>query len=202
MSRTGWKTDGCLRSSHTMNDAANECAREFRADWGKHHDGRQPLGFVLRQDACVPWVRFHALPGSKRYAETEQEWDNILSRGNSLAMALFGDAAECWIITSRWDDVAGAGAPAGLWREDESEPDGAVFKFFVRKEAWAQGKFDDDLEELADDAAHHMVWFEPRNGRIFAPYDGGFDLFLSSSEEVQTLKDHFADWLPDRPDGL
>ena len=185
-----------------MEKAETDIALKFKSDWNAHHHGRQPLGYVLRQDSSLPWVRFHSLPGSQRYAASDEEIDIILSRGNCLASALFGRSKGCWIITSRWDDEFGPGVPAGLWSEDDTDPESLVWNFFVREGEWAEGKFDDDLEDLADDARHYIIWFEPESGKVFAPYDGGFDLFASTIEEVHALKKRFGDWLSDREDGL
>jgi hypothetical protein len=41
-----------------------------------------------------------------------------------------------------------------------------------------------------------------KTGKIFAPYDGGFDLFPSPGEEVAQLKSRFSEWLSSHPEGL
>lgn len=202
MTAMGWKRNTSLRTRDRMDTTGILDPREFWLDWDKHHKGRQPLGYVLRQDGSLPWVRFHALPASKRYAESEQESEIILSRGNILASAMLEPSQKCWIISSRCDGEAGPGVPAGGWTEDESDPESLVWKFFVRDEAWANGKFNDALKDLANDTGPYLTWFEPENGRIYAPYDGGFDLFPASLEEAQALKLRFSDWLSDREDGL
>ena len=103
---------------------------------------------------------------------------------------------------SRCDTVAGPGLTAGQWKEDDSDSESSVWTFFVREEAWVDGEFNEDLKDLADDVGYYVAWFDPVHGRIFAPYDGGFDLFPSSFEEVWALKSRFSDWLSDREDGL
>ncbi len=202
MSAWGWKAEDSQSNPQLVEKAATDCAKRFKSDWGAHHNGRQPLGYVLRQDPSLPWVRFHALPDSQRYAASDEEMDVILARGNSLASVLFGRLKRCWIITSRWDDERGPGVAAGHWREDDTDPESLVWNFFVRESEWAEGHFDDDLEDLADDAPYYIVWFEPDSGKVFAPYDGGFDLFAPSIKEVAKLRARFGDWLSDRNDGL
>ena len=38
--------------------------------------------------------------------------------------------------------------------------------------------------------------------RIFAPYDGGFDLILEDKAAVQAYKRKYKDWMSDRKDWL
>src|SRR5258705_10432666 len=61
-------------------------AKAFQDEWLRHHEGRQPIRWMLRESG-LPWVRFHALPGSKRYAENEDERQTITSAQAPLAIA-------------------------------------------------------------------------------------------------------------------
>lgn len=49
-----------------------------------------PVGHMLRGPYRDVWVRFHGLPGSKRYAEDESEYAVVLERYNT-----------CWTNCSR-----------------------------------------------------------------------------------------------------
>ncbi|WP_446689018.1 DUF3885 domain-containing protein [Rhizobium laguerreae] len=42
---------------------------------------------------------------------------------------------------------------------------------------WQEGSFDDLLTARADDETGPTLLMNSGNGAIFAPYDGGFDLF-------------------------
>lgn len=174
--------------------------QSFVNEWSRLHKGRQPIGWVLRQDSALPWVRFHSLPASKRYAETAAEMDIILSRGNALASEIFKETHKCWVICSSRDDIVGGGELAGSWIDDIDDP--FAWKFFVREGKWSAGKYDRYLKEIADDGPYYVVWFDPERGTIFAPYDGGFDLFLSSQQEVTFLKSRYAEWLSNDSSGL
>jgi hypothetical protein len=55
-------------------------AKAFQNEWLRNHEGRQPLGWMLRESDGLPSVRFHALPGSKRYAENGSEHQTNLPR--------------------------------------------------------------------------------------------------------------------------
>ena len=160
------------------------------------------MGWVLRHDTSLHWVRFHSLPASKRYADTDEEMEIILDRGNQLGNEVLGRMSDCWIVHARRDCETKAGAFSGDWEEEPGVDDAAIWRFFVKKRRWIAGKFDKELEELADDAPFYTTWFNPKSGKVFAPYDGGFDLFVSSAREVTRLKRRYRSWLSDLESGL
>lgn len=67
---------------------------------------------------------------------------------------------------------------------------------------WQGGVFDKVLKDVADDATGPTLWCDREYGRVFAPYDGGFDLFPISMAEVAELKARHKDWLSKEPSGL
>jgi hypothetical protein len=67
---------------------------------------------------------------------------------------------------------------------------------------WRQGTLDSILLAIADEKTGPTMWMNQQTGKIFAPYDGGFDVFVSSPEEVGLLRAQFGDWLSDHPEGL
>lgn len=185
-----------------MDNDTSLLARSFLADWSRHHDGRQPMGWVLRDHGPPAWIRFHALPESKRYAETEDEMAIILARANTLANELLGSESDCWVICARSDEIVGSGDFAWSWIEDASDPYDAVWRYYVRKDIWKEGRYDKAITEIANDAPYCFILFAPESGRVFAPYDGGFDLFAESLDAIENLILKHSDWLSDREDGL
>jgi hypothetical protein len=59
---------------------------DLTALWDRRHSHRLPLGHALGRDS-EEWVRFHSLPGSKRYADTEKEYHQILHRHFTIRSA-------------------------------------------------------------------------------------------------------------------
>lgn len=176
-------------------------AEQFRRDWARYHPTCLPLGWMLRSCARAPWVRFHALPGSKRYADDEAERSVILSRANALAGWLLGENEWCWVIEGDTDDPVTAGEVALSGRETD-DPDDPVWSFYVRHERWRARANNAKLLSIADDEPRRVVWMRCDNGAVFAPYDGGFDLFPESWEGVRQLKAAWPNWLSDHPAGL
>jgi hypothetical protein len=62
--------------------------------------------------------------------------------------------------------------------------------------------FDKLLTAIADDEVDFVFWMNRENGAIFAPYDGGFDLFPSTDAQVDELKKSYPDWLSSHSQGL
>lgn len=172
----------------------------FRDDWAKFYGNRLPLSWMLRTDATVPWVRYHALPGSKRYAENDAEEAIILSRANVIGNRLLGRASPCWQIETRTDEMADAGELVGTFKESD-DPDEPVWSIYVQAVEWRAGMFDSQFRAIADDE-YRALWMSRSDGAVFAPYDGGFDLFPCSVEQVSALKAEHPDWLSSHPEGL
>ena len=175
---------------------------QFQADWSRHYGALLPIGWHIRQDEARPWVRFHALPLSKRYAEDEAERATVLFRANSLGDEILGPGTSCWIVEARSNESDG---PGELWMksaEDDDDPDSLVWCFYVRSEDWQPGRYNEKLLAIADDQPDRAIWMSRDTGSVLAPYDGGFDLFLPTWEEVSTVKTDWRDWLSDHPAGF
>ena len=54
--------------------------------------------------------------------------------------------------------------------------------------SWSPGRFDDLLLAVADEKARPRLWMAA-NGAIFAPYNGGVDLFLPDVTQVQRMSE-------------
>lgn len=193
---------------------------EFSSDWTRHHDSRKPIGYMMRAAETPNWLRFHSLPESKRYAETDAEWSILLARQNGLAQEVLGSGEPCWLVQACWQapdaaaDVGWRGDPFYATRAyglenafefldddvDRDEP----FSWLVTAKlvAWQPGLFDHLLREVADDRAAPTLWMAAATGAVFAPYDGGVDLFLRSSADVERLASRHPDWLSQHPSGL
>jgi hypothetical protein len=174
---------------------------EFRAYWERYHPGCLPLGWALRQVAGAPWVRFHALPGSKRYADVPVERRTILSRANSLGDWLLGPAQFCFVVEAQVGSNVGLGGFA-MTAAESDDPDYPIWSFYVRRERWRAGAYDDKLLSIAEDEPGRAIWVRGDNGAVFAPDDGGFDLFATTWQAVADLKTEWPDWLSSHPAGL
>lgn len=96
--------------------------------WERRWPRPAPLSYVLRAEYADQWVRFHSLPESKRYAENETEYDEILLRHRAVLRELQGSTgtAALWVIAADW--VGGTRPPAGHGERCPAPGHGALAK--------------------------------------------------------------------------
>lgn len=190
-----------------------ECnGTEFAAFWNKNFHDHVPIGYLLRNSLKNRWVRFHSLPESKRYAETEEEWAILLDRQNRLATRVLGEGSRCWLVLPRTIDAEDAVQSPHLDRfdfavafnwSDRNDPGFPVNKHInIAEIDWRPGEFDSLLRVIANWEDVSMAFISRKTGAIFAPYDGGMDVILKSKEEVTSLCAEFNKWRSSHPEGL
>ena len=85
-------------------------------------------------------------------------------------------------------------------RPEEYE-DETYFDIYVKTENWKNGSRDEILKAIADDEIRAM-FVSPSKKCVIAPYDGGVDVIVESTEKRDILKQKYIDWLSNREDGL
>lgn len=179
----------------------------FEREWTRFHGNTPPLAFGLRGIAGKPWVRFHALPDAVRYAETDAERGEIRRRAITLGDEILGRDADCWLVQCRieeyakphWKPYEANLDPRLRYRDDE---DDFHWVASASQVFWEAEAFSDLLIDIADDTTGPTLWCGRATGKVFAPYDGGFDLFPTSMAEVVELKRRHGSWLSSEPSGL
>lgn len=184
----------------------------FSAFWQLHFPGHLPAGFCMRKSLHERWIRIHALPASKRYAETEAEREILLHRANALAQAVLGENEICWLVVSRADndpiknDEPALESfdfnPAFAWSEEEGFDPLENMVAHAAECQWNAGQFDHLLLRIAAFEEPITFWVSQTTRAIFSPYDGGFDIILPDSSRVAAFKADHKDWLPDNLIGL
>ncbi len=182
--------------------------------------GFAPIASHLRLQLCERWVRVHSLPESQRYANTPDEYRELLSRQNTLATALFGEHGAVTLVIGafRWMDerrtrpvTAFADAPVLEFvrtvdpRElvAHADPaDDAWIDLYTATVQWNAGAFDELLRSVADDRERLVMFVSADGTRAFGPYDGGVDVFLESTLVRDAWKVRYATWLSRTESGL
>lgn len=163
------------------------------------------------------WVRFHSLPGSKRYPDDDAEYDIVLHRYNTVMDELFR-GQEVRIITTNWSndpEPPALSAQHARWHpdahhwtsvridEDETDPDFIVHTHLhVSRAPWRLGFLNDLLRAVSDDVTRGVMITSPSFDRIHHPYDGGADVLLPTAVDRDVVKHRHTDWLSDHPRGL
>jgi len=177
--------------------------------WKRAFGNALPAAFLLRQHLSDRWVRVHSLPESKRYADSASEYEEILSRQNSVGSFVLGEGNRCTLFIARfgedrqWSDDALialiGGVPTHLLASDDPEE---PMQFFGLQATWRKHAFDKLICAVADDKTGPVLFANADAHAIYAPYDGGADLFFPSSSEANMAKSRFGSWLSTREDGL
>ena len=175
-----------------------------------------PVGHALRQYMRSNWIRFHSLPGSKRYPESELEVHEVISRHCQIASELFVPGEQLYAYQSRYplsrretnarQSIAGRQLreaslefpvnPETVAREDD---DVLVTRALVT--TWKPDFYDRLVQEIAHDLEYMVTLVSPASKNVYCPYDGGMDVFVFS-RGVPELEAKFSAWLSDRPDRL
>jgi hypothetical protein len=193
---------------------------QFEIFWTSYYPGILPIPHNFRNDYPERWFRIHSLPGSKRYADTSEEWNILLTRQNEIITDLFGNNAPILFLTGEYSFEGGTELhPVGsvnsisdfgfislpaidLYKiAPEQYDEGQYFNPVFCEETWLQKKFDNVLIDVADDNLHaFFVSIEKKF--IIAPYDGGMDIIPDNAETRNHYKSKYKSWLSVRQDGL
>jgi hypothetical protein len=177
--------------------------------WQQRWPGCPPVGHLLRDCFQDVWVRFHSLPASKRYAQDEAEYAVILDRYNTVLDELF-TGEDVYVIAPTWtaEPDAPPRQPDGAhWQSllltDDPDPEfRTYYHLFATKRSWQTGCIDDLLRDVADDKVADVLITDTQMRRIHHPYDGGADVFLTTTEERDQMRGRHVTWLSSHPAGL
>lgn len=184
--------------------------KELKAWWQSHYDAATPVAHLLRHQVPERWFRIHSLPQSKRYAETLDEYSTLLTRHNTIATDVLGSQTRCLVFVGRYTqhpewDIHPQSLPqlrdAHFTLFDSvQEPD--LISIWCASIDWATGRFDDIIKAVADDQDANILFVSSETGEAYAPYDGGADLFLSSTARRDEMKQRYSQWLSKHPQGF
>nr|WP_245697268.1 hypothetical protein [Streptomyces phaeochromogenes] len=185
--------------------------------WQKRWPSGPPVAHTFRSTYADRWVRFHSLPGSKRYPESEDEYAIVLDRYNTVLDELFA-GTDVFVVTVDWSGTATGPAiqpeprqtlhPDGIrwWTESEQDDPDPEFhvhsRLYADRRPWERGCADDLLRAVADDALVEVFLTDTELRRIHHPYDGGADVVLATPEERDRMRARHIDWLSSHPAGL
>lgn len=184
----------------------------FSEFWHSRFANHKPASFALRTTLSDRWIRFHSLPGGQRHADSDNDWQTLLERNNELATDVLGNGSRCWLVLPRDIDPENVENDSHLssyrfsfafkWTDD-SEPSFPYERDVNSTEVvWRPGKFNMVFRAIAGWNDVSMFFVSRETGDIFAPYDGGMDLFLQDPAATLVFRAKYADWLPDNPAGL
>ncbi|MFG2123379.1 hypothetical protein [Streptomyces sp. NPDC048710] len=96
---------------------------------------------------------------------------------------------------------------AGYWQSllvrDDPDPEFRSYcHLFASRRPWHHGCINETLRDIADDKVAGILITDTLMRRIHHPYDGGADVFLTTPQERNRMRDQHAIWLSRHPSGL
>lgn len=191
---------------------------DFLDRWDAQFRDVPPVGFLLREAEPDRWLRIHSLHGSRRYPSSDGDWVELLRRHNAVATDLLGEGAPCAVVVFHACDVeksSGLGVRTGLTQAELPrigklpselwDADHGVFVepvcLFGGAVTWRSGAFDAFVSAVADNQVCGLI-AAVDTGAVYAPYDGGADLFFPSTWERDAARSRYRQWLSEHPEGL
>ncbi|MEW7292898.1 DUF3885 domain-containing protein [Aquimarina sp. 2304DJ70-9] len=189
---------------------------EFNKYWNTNYPESNPIGYKLRSIYQNRWLRIHSLPESKRYAESEEDYQIILERQNELFLKLMGENADIIILIGQYEIEQKDGflkefSDFGQFVKcktvelhkiypEEYDPDD-FYNIYIKPDNWRKNSQNEMLKKIVDDE-FRAIFICPKRNCILAPYDGGMDIIVDNQEKRNNLKAKYKDWLSEREDGM
>jgi hypothetical protein len=195
---------------------------QFRRFWQQHFSDCPPVSWLFKHRLAECWFRFHSLPESKRYAEDDAEFAELLRRQNTVLLDVIGTDNECVLVSGSYDDsplIENLRSCSALGKfefqdfdrlskqdfdpidlEPDEEP--AYLTLFYATHKLERGSLDEILLCVADEKIANFFVVSYERQHIFAPYDGGVDIILKDAKERDEFKAKYRDWLLSHPAGL
>jgi len=192
-------------------------AEQFKKYWNEHFSDSEPIDYELKRTLNDRWFRIHYLPDSKRYADSESEYETISLRQNTIIDSLFQSDKEFLIVLGFFKYDLNEQLSDEYFnlsefqhvdtldlheiRPEEYADRDTYYDIFIRKEDWVLNGFDTLLRRIAD-GEDRAMFVNTYNNIVIIPYDGGMDIILADKETRDKLKVKYSDWLSPREDGL
>ena len=157
------------------------------------------LGWKLRESKPDIWCRIHSLPESKRYPESKNEEKILLSRHNEIAQATLGSTTKLFLY---WHWIESFHGIEGTKTSEYREEDFESTLYSSKAQPWQAGIFDEVILAVANDELSQIIFLNPENGSIYAPYDGGADIFVINQDHCKALKSQYSKWVSELESGL
>ena len=190
------------------------------ARWAEAWGDWRPVSHELPVRGNERWVRFHSLPGSKRYAGNEDEYAEIMRRHLTVLAELLshdnaGAERELMVVTVSWSDDPGpvprtaelsrAMPAAAYWTSvltGINAPDDTWWHLWVSAAGLHSQELSQLLRLVADDGTAGVIITTAGMDWLYVPYDGGADVIAATADQRNQLHRTHEDWLSDHPAGL
>jgi hypothetical protein len=143
------------------------------------------------------------LPGSKRYPDNVDEYQEILRRHNTLCSDLFSKSEAIYLLLTQGSDTKKVISPKYIEHKissisyltsviikDKEADDNTQYFYHIWscKLHWEFGILDELLKKVADWEIVNLILVDSHSNYLYYPYDGGADIIVTSSAERDSYK--------------
>ncbi len=180
-------------------------------NWSLRFPNCEPVAHHLPVLFPERWVRFHSLPDSKRYPETESEQATAIKRHNCVLGELCARDELVVLLTTGWSDtiepirsqrvldeldpLARPWRTIAMHEQADIFPNPTYWHVFASTYKWSQGVFDQLVRLIADDILAGIMIASSDCRWVLHPYDGGMDAVVESQIARNQLAESHKDWL-------
>jgi hypothetical protein len=186
----------------------------FHRYWIDEYPASPPIGFELRPRYTERWFRIHSLPLSKRYPQNDAERLEVLRRHNVVLDELLRPTDNFVLLSTGYSDESSPVLPKLLQTDPalrqesryafsvKTDLGAPYWHFFISDQKWQSGDLDGVLMRIASDDIADVLVVGQKQKFVYAPYDGGADIFVRDSQTRTKLRALFSSWLPTSDSGL
>jgi hypothetical protein len=147
---------------------------------------------------------------SKRYAQSDEERDELFSRHRIVSKKLLGEGSQCFAFYSCRSGFAELDRLESLsdhdlqFRKRDSLGYGDEvdkYEVFSAPMIWSSRTNEKFLMAIADDELSKLTFANLEHDSIYEPYDGGADLIFMSEQSMLDAREAWTYWLSSREDG-
>jgi hypothetical protein len=164
-----------------------------------------PVSFIMRKALSDYWFRIHSLPDSKRYPQTESDWDILLKRHRSVADVVLTEGSRCLVHYTLFDESGfpEPTIPSLDWRARRAQHYDDDQKLYTQSAVtvWSFDTFRPWIIRCSEAELGWISFHSMHTDAIYSPYDGGADIFSLDASFIANMKSRFADWKSPHPTG-
>ena len=160
-------------------------------------------------------MRIHTLPESKRYPENELEYQEILSRHNTILCEITDHSGDIVVILPEYSEARDPTNPVKVlnemfpaskyWRSiaqhEQCDEDEYYWHLHVVSIPYSGSELNSLLRLVVNDEIRNIMVVALSSEVVYHPYDGGADIVMHSTERRDEIKQNHANWLSKHPDG-
>ena len=189
---------------------SDEDALLFNLLWKQRFGSLLPISHDFKWTHHDRWMRIHSLPDSKRYPDTDSEYQQISSRQNTVFSDLIPFASPYYLIYMRYDhDLSNKYYDEiecfTKFRQLKSfripDDESTTGKLYADIADWSPYLIDNILYAIADDKIR-VIFMPVTLDRLIIPYDGGMDLIFESISMKERFLIKYQHWTFSRSEFL